>query len=292
MAKGTFEIMPDSKQYFYYINSEDIESEIRHIKRENIKNIGLNRFKGYKLDNIRALSELNFIEKLSIEITNIDIAGLVNFSNLDFLYFQDDNNQQIDFKYFNNIRYLNIRLHTNILNLANCKSMRGLYVSDFDASKMNKIFFSVFKKIRSLTLNNVKNLVDLDYFDLPSSLEELNLFYCKKLENIDAIQKLNGSLKKVEISVCKKIFSLEILGKVQSLEKLIIFDSAPIQNASSFASLDKLKHLTVMGSSYFINGDLNALVNIVKEGVYVGIDNKRHYSHTFEQLNPYFKSGL
>lgn len=281
--KGIMELIPGLNEQFYYINGEAIESEVEYIKERGIKNVGLNAYKGYNLNDIKLLSKVAIVEKLSLEITDIDIKGIENMRKLQYLYFRDDNHQKIDFKNLPNLKYLNIKLHEKIFNLKSCQKLEELYVSDFDSRVFEKDFFSILKDLKSLTFNNVKKLVDLKYFELPSHLEELNLFHCVKLEDIDSVEELAGTMKFMEINSCKKIKSLGVLAKMKNLEKLIIYNSIPISSASMFDSLKKLVHLTVTGSSFFIDGDLSSLSRIAQSG-HIGIDNKKYYSHTFEDF--------
>lgn len=61
----------------------------------------------------------------------------------------------------------------------------------------------------------------------------------------------------------------------------MIGDSAEISTLNFLKGLKKLKHFGFAGTN-IKNGDLSPCIGIE----HVGFNNKRHYSHTYEELNP------
>ena len=70
-----------------------------------------------------------------------------------------------------------------------------------------------------------------------------------------------------------------VVGTIRPLIFLAINDSAEIQTLSFLKGLKLLRHFSFVGTNVK-DGDLSACIGID----HVGFNNKRHYSHTYDQL--------
>ena len=95
-----------NKENTYYISSEELGKDIEYILQNNIKNVGVNLYKDYSLDNIdRLIEELPFIEKLHIGCRGMNLEPLSELKKLQFLSLMDDN-YNVDFSGLENLKHL------------------------------------------------------------------------------------------------------------------------------------------------------------------------------------------
>ena len=71
------------------------------------------------------------------------------------------------------------------------------------------------------------------------------------------------------------------------LETLILSGCGNIQNLQFIKELPKLKHFSFVDST-IVDGNLEPCVGID----FVGFNNKRHYSHKFNELTPIFHTSV
>lgn len=117
-------------------------------------------------------------------------------------------------------------------------------------------------------------------------LESIHLSYCKEKLDLSELDQYKKSLKEIRISNSKNIINYEALGNLESLEIVVFTDCNEIDSAVIFSKLPNLKQLTILGKSFFKDGNIDCLI---REGLTVGIDNKKHYTKKYSDFKNYYQ---
>lgn len=137
-----------------------------------------------------------------------------------------------------------------------------------------------------LSLKNLKivfsNIESLSGIEKYPNLESLDLSYVVKLKTIDDIVCLN-SLKFLSIFNAKKVNDFSAIGVLRNIETLRICDSGDIPDIKFISEMHSLRSFS-FGGSNVTNGDLSWLLSHDPPLEFVGFNNKRHYSHSWENI--------
>lgn len=144
-------------------------------------------------------------------------------------------------------------------------------------------------------LKNLPDIIDLKNLIVISSnietlcgiekyphLETLDLSYVSKLAAIENIQNVK-SLRLLSIFNAKKINDYSKIGMLKGIETLRICDSGNIQDINFISDMPKLKSFSFAGSNV-VDGNLIPILNHIPPLEFVGFNNKRHYSHSWEKV--------
>lgn len=136
-------------------------------------------------------------------------------------------------------------------------------------------------KLKSLTIyfSNIKSLEGIGRF---KELENLELYYVSKLISIEGIGN-QCNLSSLNLFNAKKVQDFSELNLLKRLEKLRICDSGNIANLNFLKDLEQLREFSFAGSNV-VCGDLSILEEMPLLE-WCGFNNKRHYSHSCEQIN-------
>lgn len=270
----------------YFISSLNLVEDIKYIINHNIDNIGINSVKGYRDDNIReiGLKIGTIIRKLHVEKSYMDLKDIDLFPHITFLSVIDDNS---NFDLSKNIEI------TKLL-LANSKGVRGLdclvNINSFSVSKADEsIYVSIrcFTRLKKLYIVNPINFSFEKIINESSLIEYIDLSYCRNEVDISCLTPLKERLKVLRINNTRNLKGTHILHRFTRLETIVFRDCGPIDNCYFVNYLTNLKQITVAGKSYFIDGNIDKLL---REGLTVGIDNKKHYSLKSNQFLNYFRN--
>jgi|GEM_PF-4537188 hypothetical protein len=263
-------------QNVFSVDVDFLKDDILFIKKNKIDFIELNIVKNYFLTDIGFLEELPFIKYLQIISEKInDFTGLVKLKNLERLYLSDVPDKTIiDLTGKSELNYLNIPTH-NISGLADCIELKELVLRHCN---FEIVEYSLLPNLTSLWFIDSKKLNKLDFLPSHLKLEKLELAYLSNLLDISLLDRYSSTLKELKIDFCKKIndSAIETIEKLHELEKLVICDSIKLPSTLPISKLLKLKYFVLMGSSYFINGDISLLRKMKLN--YISIDDKKHYN--------------
>lgn len=136
---------------------------------------------------------------------------------------------------------------------------------------------------------NLKNLIiissnieTLSGIEKYPHLESLDLSYVSKLSIIADI-KYAKLLKTLSIFNAKKVNNYSDIGILKNVETLRICDSGNIQDINFISDMPKLKSFSFAGSNV-VDGNLIPILNHIPPLEFVGFNNKRHYSHSWEKV--------
>jgi len=259
------------------VESDRLAKTIKYINEKKIKGITLNSSHGYSLKNIDFVADIaDVIEKIDIVDDDINLKGIELLYNLKKIFIGRDNMSPIDFSYLQQLESCNLSWHKRLVNLNSCKYLENLYIRKFD--KNFELLIGL-EKLKSLSLiqSKVFNLDFLMHFPL---LEAIELSYIRSLLNVDGLKHCSSTLKKLEIDHCKRIDNYDVLGKLIELTWLNVTDSKELEDIYFLKKLKKLEHFAFVNTNV-VNGDMSPGIGIK----YVGFNNKKHYSHTNEEIH-------
>ena len=261
----------------FMIDSNRIHECIEYIKSHDLRFIGINSYMGYKKSDISFLSELvDFVEGITIPEDKFDISVVNDLHKLKKLGFADNKKTKIDLSNFPNLSTLACEYSPRLFSLEVCEKLRSLTLTGYKVASKNLVAIPSLSSLEELDLF-VTNIGTLDGIERFKSLEKLTLFRTSQLQNIDSLRGLKKSLTSIEFDQCKKIQSYEVLGELENLQRLLLFNCHQIPSLTFLKPLKNLKFFSFVNTNV-LDGDLYPAVGIE----YVGFDNKRHYSHRFD----------
>lgn len=225
------------------------------------------------------LKEVDFIEKISIDNTNVDCTGLYYLNNLKYIIITVKNKKQfIEYSRFKHLEYLSIDWYSKFPDLSKNNKLKELIIWKFKPKSKS---FSELKIPKSLerfeiTESNVKSLQDLD---LPN-LKKFEGHYCNEMGNFEGIENNSQYLEVLILSFCKKLNNYDLLKKCLSLEKLILGNCGEIQTLKWLNNLKNIRHFSFWNTK-LADGDTSPCFGID----YVSFKNEKHYNHKMEEFN-------
>jgi hypothetical protein len=265
---------PGFKEDFFYIDSDEIDANIEFIQAHKYENIGINKFKGYNLDNIQKVLSLKHVKKFSVAHSEINLDGLSELENLEYLVINAEKSDA-NFSNLKKLKYLSFFYDRKMAGLDKLANLESINVSKADESFLTADIFCNYKKLTRLEIVQSKLPETLDFLKCITKLKELEFHYIKsKIDLLDLLE-IKESLEMLKIGHSKNVESIETLSKLKKLKWLALVDSVPLPNSKFINELPALEVLVVLGSSYFVDGNIDNLRGKLK---HVGIDDKRHYT--------------
>lgn len=261
------------------IESSKLDACIKYVLDGNIKSITINCFQGYELPDIHFLSKLsNVLEGLHLPETKFDNQVVNTLHKLKFLGFADNKKDVIDLSNFPDLESLACDYSSRLKGLETCENLKDLTLTGYKSKSKDLSEMPLFLDLRELLLfkTDITTLQGIERF---SNLKRLEIFSASKLEAIAALQALSSSLEEIQVEQCKKINDYEALEKVKSLKKIILSESGEIKSLAFVKELPLLEFISFWGTNV-LDGNIKYC-----EGInYVGFDNKKHYTHKSEQF--------
>lgn len=264
---------------FFYFNSDKLDENIAFVKKNKIVNLTLiPNPDGYNLKNLDFLKELPFIKNIGMgtckQIDNYD--GLSFLQNLETLGIAPDKKVRVDLSNLVNLKSLAFTYTPKITGFERLKNLETLIAGSGSDEFYNIDIFSNFKRLKTLTLAQAI-ITNLNFLKENTILEKLTFTHMRRSFDLEGIQNLKNSLKKLSFSSSKKISNVELISELVNLEWLIFSDSIVLENAEFIKNLKKLEALSVGGSSYFIDGDLRSIKHLKDTIKYFTVRDKKHY---------------
>ena len=214
-----------------------------------------------------------------LSITNINTTNVANFEyiyslkRLETFYCQQVN-LHIDFARFSSLRNIGIFYNKNFLNLDKLEQLESAVISKLAEKDMS--LFSNWKSIKTLhiyqsqieCLKGIEDLIQID---------TVAFAHNRKLINISSINRLDY-IGEVSFEKNSKLHDYSVLAYNQNIHNLFISDLDDLEFIQGMKSLSSFRFWNCK------NGDLSPLLeNPILKDVYF-TPNKKHYSHTLEQI--------
>lgn len=268
------------------MDSTSLESDVEFVRENEIKNLILNgrgAFKIHNVDFLRSIGDL--VEHIVLTPpakSNFDFSGLRDCSALLHLKVNYSGKSVVDISH-------NERLQS--ISIDDCAHLKGLdKLSKIEKAILGKPpstqwFNEVFSNKSELQTLSVSDIGFSDGLECLRScpLEVLWFFRCKNVR----FEGINWStLRNLSVDQCTNFSGLDCLEKAMALEELRIIDSGPVDSVLSYLNLPALHTLIVLGSSYFIDGNLEPARQRLRD---FRFGNRSHYSSQHEEFK---RTGL
>lgn len=267
--------------YYFYLKSDSLEADIKWIEKHKIENIHISGYEPYNITSIEVLSTIKVpIKKLAIFIKNADLSGLKQYSDLTKLSI-GEKATSVDLTSLEKLEDLYFLYSKNITGLETIKNMKRLTLINVRGSFFNEETAHLFQSLSSLQILSGELPGDLSLLPFKDKLRDLEIYGIKNSFDLSSLLASATNIEVLKIEKCRKVQNLELtLPLLKSLSCLSLIDSVLLSDTTLVNQMPQLRVLIVLGSSYFVNGNLEAL----KDLKWVSIDNKRHYNLKHEDL--------
>ena len=226
------------------IEQDRIEEYLNYIVDKQIKSIYLCSlyFRGETID---FLEKVNFIEKLLITSTSIkDFSVLQRLKNLKVLSITDQE-VIVDLNGMDHLVDLGITMNKYVKGISSLKNLKVLRLYKFnpkskDCKELSELISLEELKISGSNIESFRGLNSLVH------LKKLELNYLRKMNYIDALENMSGSLRILEFDCCKKLMNHEYVACLSKLEKLSFNECGEMSSIQFVTQLKYLKSFVFM----------------------------------------------
>jgi len=194
------------------------------------------------------------------------------------------NKQSISLARLHNIKDLSLDWHKNIILPSStvASSIERLSLQGYTSDNLlNLPKYSNLEKL-ILIQSSISTIKGIDVY---VKLSELELSYCLKLQDIAHVTDL-PNLTKVDIEGCKKIINISVLSNAQSIKLLRLTNCGNLTDIEFIRKMKSLENFSFVKTN-IVNGDLSPCLSLK----WVGFINKKHYSHSFEEMEILLKKN-
>lgn len=268
--------------FYFHLSSGSLDDDLDWIIENKIENIQLSQYEPYCIKSINVLSKVNLtVKRLSVHIKNADLSRINDFLELISLSI-GETVATVDFTGLSKVRELYLVNTKEIRGFNTMTALNSLTLVNVQASFFSHEIFSVFSNLSTLQILSGKLPESLNFLQNAKKLNELELFNIKTPIDLNILQNSSVAIQTLKIEKCRKVLNLETtLCSLKFLKYLSLIDSGTLESAAIINALSKLKTLVILGSSYFLKGDIDDL----KKLDWVSIDDKKHYSLKNKDLN-------
>ena len=259
------------------VDSERIDESMRVFTENNLDGVAITTSHDYRLQNVDFLSEYPGIKHLSVSegISNVD--AIHSLKNLDSLMLSGKN-RKVDFSKFPLLTDLIADWSPHFVNMDKCANLKRLAFYNYNPKSKDCTSLSNVPWIQRLkiTQSPIRSLNGLESFN---RLNELEFNYCSKLEALCCLEENSENLNSLRFDYCKSIKNHEYVTLLDHLIELAYNDVGTIQSIKFIKKMPALKKFMFVGTDV-TDGDMTPCLGLS----YAGFSNKRHFSHTMEQI--------
>lgn len=272
-----FKYFESKEEKLLAIDSTRIDACMEYFKAGDFAGIWINSAVGYKDDNVDFLARYPETRRVEIVARLQSISGLMALRKLQHLQISDFD-RPIDFSAFPNLEVLRCEWAKTHHNVGSCRDLRVLHIRKYAPESMNLQELSTLCELRELELVQSK-LASLKGIDQMGRLQDLQLSYMPRLEDIDDLASLENTLKVAFFDHCRKIRNHAVLGKLACLKTLVFVDCGKLPSIGFIRSIPTLKNFRILRTD-IADGDMSPCIGIK----HVDFDNKKHFSHTVDGI--------
>lgn len=228
--------------------------------------------------------DFRLLEKVANQIVFLSITGIspINVTNFEYIYafqkletlYSEKVDLHIDFARFSSLRNIGIFYNKNYLNLDRLEQLESAVISKFTEKDM--LLFSNWKSIKILHIYQ-SQIESLQGIEDSIQIDTLVFAHNRKLTDISNINHLDY-VGEVSFEKNSRLHDYSVLANNQNIHNLFISDLNDLEFIQSMKSLSSFRFWNCS------NGDLSPLLaNPILKEVYF-TPNKKHYSHTLEQI--------
>lgn len=238
-------------KYIEFINAHEIDKIIIDVKASRLLDLSF-------------LKETPHVKYLKI-LGDIDYSTLYELKEIKSLEINGLN--EIDVSKIEGLQVLISNYPSRLKNLNLAKTLKSLWLYGYGDTKYYQDFSSIkeLKQLDTLYLRNIK-CTSLDGIESLNNLKVLLLINNLELSNIEAISRLNFSLKHLEIENCRRINNIECLSALEQLIYLRLQKFLYIPSLSFLKSLGNLRTFLLFESNV-IDGNMSPIIELETQGV-------------------------
>jgi internalin A len=242
----------------------------------------LNTAKGWRgnsVDFLRVFPHLRVLIIIDHEIQSIDAVNTL--SKLAVMQLETYSKSAIDLSNFPGLVNCNLQWRPKYRPLSACVDMLNLFIDHYPKANLEELQplsqleklglvnasikslrgITSLQKLKKLRLGNLRGLTSLSGIEALHDLEILHIGSCRNFANINEVAALTN-LRIISISNCGLIDSLKPLANLKSLREVYFVESTDIRDS-----------------------DLSPLIR-PDSPLRVSFQNRKHYSHRREQIDP------
>ncbi|BAU53128.1 hypothetical protein [Mucilaginibacter gotjawali] len=258
------------------INSDRIEDCMRIYAEHHLDGVAITTSHDYRLQNVDFLYKYPEIKHLSLSDGINDITAVQALRNLESLMLSGKN-RKVDFSCFSLLSEFIGDWSPHFSNMDKCTYLKRLSLYNYTPKTKDCLNISDVPWVKRLeiTQSPIHTLNGLEEFD---QLEEFELNYCSKLETLCCIEKSKETLVSLLFDHCKSIKNPEYVTQFHNLNTLA-YNNGLLQSIKFIKKMAALKSFRFVGTDV-IDGDMTPCIGLD----YAGFSNKKHFSHTMEQI--------
>ena len=219
----------------------------------------------------KSLRVISFIQDMG-NVLNFD--SIYNLKEMRNICFQDKQKFTIDISSFTKLQHLGSDYWKGLVNLDKAYSLTSVVICKYPFSNL-----SLFSELRNLQILHIysSQIRSLDGIEkLP--IKELCLAINNKLEDIHKINEIS-TLERLDIERCKMLTDFTFLRGNPYIQDLLIDKPDSIDFIGYMPSLKKINFWNCK------DGNMNPLLQSQSLEIINFYPNKKHYTHTIEEIN-------
>lgn len=243
-----FDFFEDLKGNRYLrMNSERLDESIEFLKenKSEVYGVFLSHVHGFLEPTLQVLGRVPWIKGLMVLDHYEGEKVIEDLGELEYLQLSSCKDT-VDFSLLKNLQEFRGGCPPSLETLASCPRLYSLGLWGLKSRDGTLSSLPDFPGLKKLTLVQ-SSVVSLDGIEKYSKLVEVEIAYCRKLTDIDALRHLTG-LRKFHIESCGKIQGLQVLESCRRLSVIDIEKCGEIESLSFIAGLSALKGLFFSGT--------------------------------------------
>jgi len=247
-------------------------------QEKHLKKIWISRYHGYLDNNITFLNDYNFVKQIIID-GPFEISGLYALNDLEFLSYENLNpNQILDLGCFTKIKTCYLDLKSKVKNLNSLTKVKDIRLFHYSVKEKNLKGLNNLTNLESLyiSMSNIESLSGIEAF---KKLKSIEFHYLPNLAHIEAVANLSDTLEFLMLGNAKKIADFESVKSLKNLKTLAFNDCGAIPSIKLIDDMPNLEDFRFVNTN-ILDGNLAPL----KRLKFAGFSNKKHYSHTYQDL--------
>ncbi len=262
------------------IDPKHIKKGVEHAKSNNYPNLRIKAISSSNVQkqdlNFESFSNQKFIKKLVIH-DDFKIGKVFSVDSLYTLkklrYLQIMQTFEIDCSHLAQLKSLCVKYHKKIKNIGLLANVEDALFSS--VKEQDCLFLSSLKSLVTLRLSG--GITELKGLETLENLISLRISHCPKLVDAHSVQKMKD-VKKLHVEKCKNLTDFSFLKGNKSIEELFVSE---VDSIKFIVSMPNLKKITFWNCK---DGDIRPLLRAKKLSDVHFYPNKKHYSHTKEEV--------
>jgi len=252
----------------------------------DVVSLRLSHSMGWHPEELRFLDLLPKLRGVEIYHHDVkDITPLAQLECLEHIGLDCNFSSAPDFTAFQRLTHCFVRWRSQAKTLLSVPSLQHLNITGYPYQDLTPL--NALAKLNVLKLASRK-LSTLHGIDQLSRLTAIDLFRCTALESITQMRDASRSLQSISIDTCKKIDDIEAVRTRIDLRSLTLNNCGPIRSLSPLRNCTHLEELYFSESTNILDGDLSILLQLATLKS-TSFANRRHYSHTRDQIQSALK---